>query len=166
MDDRPLPNPQTSYGIQKFIGEQLVADYTRKGSCAAAAMRLMTVSVRPGRPNAAASGFMSGIIREPLAGQRAVCPVDPADRGGARLPARAIEALLCAAASPDEVWGGRTAVTMPGLTVTVGDMAAALEQVAGPAVTASSTGSRTRWWREWCRAGPPVSTRTGRPAWA
>jgi D-erythronate 2-dehydrogenase len=133
--DGTLPNPQTSYGIQKFIGEQLVADYTRKGFLRGRSIRLMTVSVRPGRPNAAASGFMSGIIREPLAGQRAVCPVDPAAEVALAAPARAIEALRCAASSPDEVWGGRTAVTMPGLTVTVGDMVAALEQVAGPAVT-------------------------------
>ena len=135
VDDGTLPNPQTSYGIQKFIGEQLVADYTRKGFLRGRSIRLMTVSVRPGRPNAAASGFMSGIIREPLAGQRAVCPVDPAAEVALAAPARAIEALRCAATSPDDVWGGRTAVTMPGLTVTVGDMVAALEQVAGPAVT-------------------------------
>jgi nucleoside-diphosphate-sugar epimerase len=135
VEDRTLPNPQTSYGIQKFIGEQLLADYTRKGFLRGRSIRLMTVSVRPGRPNAAASGFMSGIIREPLAGQRAVCPVDPAAEVALASPARAIEALRCAVTSPDDVWGGRTAVTMPGLTVTVGDMVAALAQVAGPAVT-------------------------------
>jgi hypothetical protein len=78
---------------------------------------------------------MSGIIREPLAGQRVACPVGPATEVALASPARAIEALRCAATSPDEAWGGRTAVTMPGLTVTVGDMVAALEQVAGPAVT-------------------------------
>jgi len=135
VEDPTLPNPQTSYGIQKFIGEQLLADYTRKGFLRGRSIRLMTVSVRPGRPNAAASGFMSGIIREPLAGQRAVCPVDPATEVALASPARAIEALRCAATSPDDGWGGRTAVTMPGLTVTVGDMVAALREVAGPAVT-------------------------------
>jgi D-erythronate 2-dehydrogenase len=135
VEDHTLPNPQTSYGIQKFIGEQLVADYTRKGFLRGRSIRLMTVSVRPGRPNAAASGFMSGIIREPLAGQRAACPVDPDTEVALTSPARAIEALHCAATSPDAIWGGRTAVTMPGLTVTVGDMVAALEQVAGPAVS-------------------------------
>ena len=135
VEDHTLPDPQTSYGIQKFIGEQLVADYTRKGFLRGRSVRLMTVSVRPGRPNAAASGFMSGIIREPLAGQRAVCPVGPATEVALASPARAIEALRCAATSPDDAWGGRTAMTMPGLTVTVGDMVAALEQVAGPAVT-------------------------------
>jgi nucleoside-diphosphate-sugar epimerase len=135
VEDHTLPNPQTSYGIQKFIGEQLLADYTRKGFLRGRSIRLMTVSVRPGRPNAAASGFMSGIIREPLAGQRAPCPVGRATEVALASPARAIEALRCAASSPEDVWGGRTAVTMPGLTVTIGDMVAALEQVAGPAVT-------------------------------
>jgi D-erythronate 2-dehydrogenase len=135
VEDHTLPNPQTSYGIQKFIGEQLLADYTRKGFLRGRSIRLMTVSVRPGRPNAAASGFMSGIIREPLAGQRAACPVGPATEVALASPARAIEALRCAASAPEDVWGGRTAVTMPGLTVTIGDMVAALEQVAGPAVT-------------------------------
>ena len=136
VEDHTLPDPQTSYGIQKFIGEQLVADYTRKGFLRGRSVRLMTVSVRPGRPNAAASGFMSGIIREPLAGQRAVCPVGPATEVALTSPARAIGALRCAATSPDDAWGGRTAMTMPGLTVTVGDMVAALEQVAGPATMA------------------------------
>jgi nucleoside-diphosphate-sugar epimerase len=135
VEDHTLPNPQTSYGIQKFIGEQLLADCTRKGFLRGRSIRLMTVSVRPGRPNAAASGFMSGIIREPLAGQRAACPVGPATEVALASPARAIEALRCAASSPEDVWGGRTAVTMPGLTVTIGGMVAALEQVAGPAVT-------------------------------
>ncbi len=78
-------NPQTSYGIQKFIGEQLVADYTRKGFLRGRSIRLMTVSVRPGRPNAAASGFMSGIIREPL-GASVRSARRSRHRGGAGLP--------------------------------------------------------------------------------
>jgi nucleoside-diphosphate-sugar epimerase len=96
----------------------------------------MTVSVRPGRPNAAASGFLSGIIREPLAGQRAACPVDPATEVALASPAKAIAALLCAATSSESAWGGRTAVTMPALTLTVADMVAALTRVAGPQVSA------------------------------
>ncbi len=136
VDDHTLPNPQSSYGIQKFIGEQLLADYTRKGFLRGRAVRLMTVSVRPGRPNRAASGFLSGIIREPLAGQRAVCPVPPQTEVALVSPARAIDGLLRAATAPEQAWGGRTAVTMPALTVTVGGMVAALEQLAGPAVTA------------------------------
>jgi nucleoside-diphosphate-sugar epimerase len=132
VDDQTLPNPQSSYGAQKVISEQLLADYTRKGFLRGRAIRLMTVSVRPGRPNGAASGFLSSIIREPLAGQRAVCPVDPRTEAALASPAKAIEALLCAATSSDEAWGGRSAVNMPALTVTVADMVAALERVAGP----------------------------------
>jgi D-erythronate 2-dehydrogenase len=132
VEDDTLPNPQTSYGIQKFIGEQLLADYTRKGFLRGRSLRLMTVSVRPGRPNAAASGFLSGIIREPLAGQRAVCPVAPETEVALASPAKAIAGLLCAATSSDQAWGGRTAVNLPALTVSVADMAVALEQVAGP----------------------------------
>src|SRR6202167_2189897 len=136
VEDDTLPNPQTSYGVQKFIGEQLMADYTRKGFLRGRSLRLMTVSVRPGRPNAAASGFLSGIIREPLAGQRAVCPVDPSTEVALASPARAIDGLLRAATSSDQAWGGRTAVNLPALTVTVADMVAALERVAGPAASA------------------------------
>jgi D-erythronate 2-dehydrogenase len=135
IDDHTLPNPQTSYGIQKFIGEQLLADYTRKGFLDGRAVRLMTVSVRPGRPNAAASGFLSGIIREPLTGQRATCPVGEATEVALASPARAIAALRCAATASGPDWGGRTAVTMPALTVTVADMATALAQVAGRRVS-------------------------------
>jgi D-erythronate 2-dehydrogenase len=132
VDDHTLPNPQTSYGAQKVIGEQLLADYTRKGFVRGRAIRLMTVCVRPGRPNAAASGFFSSIIREPLAGQRAVCPVDPRTEVALASPAKAIGGLLCAATSSEEAWGGRSAVNLPALTVTVADMVAALERVAGP----------------------------------
>ena len=136
VDDQTLPNPQTSYGAQKVIGEQLIADYTRKGFIRGRALRLMTVCVRPGRPNAAASGFMSSIIREPLAGQRAVCPVGPQTAVALASPAKTIEGLLRAVAADDETWGGRSAVNLPALTVTIADMAAALEQAAGPEVAA------------------------------
>jgi len=136
VDDQTLPNPQSSYGVQKLIGEQLLADYTRKGFLRGRAVRLPTVSVRPGRPNAAASGFLSGIIREPLAGLRAACPVPPRTQAALISPARAIEGLLCAATSTGESWGGRGAVTLPALTVTVADMVAALEEAAGPEVAA------------------------------
>ena len=136
ITDDTWPTPQTSYGTQKVMCEYLLADYTRKGFLNGRAVRLMTVSVRPGRPNAAASGFLSGIIREPLAGQRAVCPVDPGTEVALASPAKAIAALLCAATSSDQVWGGRAALTMPALTLTVADMAAALTRVAGPQVSA------------------------------
>ena len=135
VDDQTLPNPQTSYGVQKVIGEQLLADYTRKGFVRGRAIRLMTVCVRPGRPNAAASGFFSSIIREPLAGRRAVCPVDARTEVALASPAKAIGGLLCAATSSGEAWGGRSAVNLPALTVTVADMVAALERTAGPAAS-------------------------------
>jgi len=136
VDDHTLPNPQSSYGAQKVIGEQLLADYTRKGFLRGRTVRLMTVSVRPGQPNGAASSFLSSIIREPLAGERAICPVDARTEVALGSPARAIDGLLCAATSSDEAWGGRSAVNLPALTVTVADMAAALERVAGPEVSA------------------------------
>jgi D-erythronate 2-dehydrogenase len=136
VDDQTMPNPQSSYGVQKVIAEQLLADYTRKGFLRGRAVRLMTVSVRPGRPNAAASGFLSAIVREPLAGQRATCPVAPQTEVALASPARAISGLLCAATSSDLAWGDRTAVNLPALTVTVAEMAAALERVAGPRASA------------------------------
>ena len=136
VDDHTLPNPQSSYGVQKVIGEQLLADYTRKGFLRGRAVRLATVSVRPGLPNAAASGFLSGIIREPLAGHRAICPVEAGTEAALISPGRAIAGLLCAAASSEESWGGRSAVTLPALTVTVADMVAALERAAGPEASA------------------------------
>ncbi len=136
VDDQTLPNPQTSYGVQKVICEQLVADYTRKGFLRGRSLRLMTVCVRPGRPNAAASGFLSSIIREPLVGERAVCPVGPQTAAALASPAKTIQGLRRAAAADDESWGGRSAVTLPALTVTVEAMVAALAQVAGPKAAA------------------------------
>jgi D-erythronate 2-dehydrogenase len=135
VDDHTLPNPQSSYGTQKLICEQLMADYTRKGFLRGRIIRLTTVSVRPGRPNAAASGFLSDIIREPLAGKRAICPVSARTEVALASPARAIDGLLSAATSSDADWGGRTAVNLPALTVSVAEMVAALERVAGPGVS-------------------------------
>lgn len=131
IDDRTLPTPQNSYGIQKFIGEQLVADYARKGFIRGRNVRLMTVSVRPGKPNGAASSFLSGMIREPLAGLRAACPVPPETAVALSSPARTIEGLVRAAEAGDAEWGARTAINLPALKTTVGEMAAALERVAG-----------------------------------
>jgi nucleoside-diphosphate-sugar epimerase len=131
VGDDTLPRPQSSYGIAKFIAEQFVADYTRKGFVRGRSVRLMTVSVRPGKPNAAASSFMSGIIREPLAGLRSACPV-PADTEVAlSSPSRTIDGILRAAAASDHVWGSRTAMNLPALTTTPRLMAAAMDRVAG-----------------------------------
>jgi nucleoside-diphosphate-sugar epimerase len=136
VDDDTLPRPQTSYGIQKFIGEQLVADYSRRGFVRGRSVRLMTVSVRPGPPNAAASGFLSGIIREPLAGQRAACPVPPDTAVALSSPARTLDGILRAATVDDATWGSTTAMTLPALTTTPADMAAALDRVAGTSTSA------------------------------
>ena len=135
VGDDTLPQPQSSYGAQKFIGEQLVADYTRKGFARGRSVRLMTVAVRPGRPNAAASSFVSGIIREPLAGLRAPCPVPPDTPISLSSPGRALDGILRAAAVTDADWGSRTAVNLPGLTTTPRDMAAAMDRVAGHAAS-------------------------------
>lgn len=131
ITDTTLPTPQNSYGIQKFIGEQLVADYARKGFIRGRNVRLMTVSVRPGKPNGAASSFLSGMIREPLAGVRAVCPVPPETPVALSSPSRTIAGLLRAAEASDADWGARTAINLPALKTTAGQMAAALERVAG-----------------------------------
>ena len=133
IDDRTLPTPQNSYGIQKFIGEQLVADYARKGFIRGRNVRLMTVSVRPGKPNGAASSFLSGMIREPLAGFKASCPVSKDTAVALASPARTIEGLIRAAEASDADWGARTAINLPALRTTAGEMAAALEKLAGKA---------------------------------
>lgn len=135
ITDTTLPTPQSSYGIQKFIGEQLVADYGRKGFVTARNVRLMTVSVRPGRPNGAASSFLSGMIREPLAGVKAPCPVPPETPVALSSPARTVEGLVRAADATPAEWGARTAINLPALKTTAGDMAAALGKVAGSAAT-------------------------------
>ena len=134
IEDNTLPTPQTSYGIQKFMGEQLVADYSRKGFVHGRNVRLMTVSVRPGKPNGAASSFFSGMIREPLAGVPGACPVPPDTAVALSSPSRTIAGLLCAAEASDAAWGPRTALNLPALSTTTGEMAAALERVAGRTV--------------------------------
>lgn len=132
--DDTLPTPQSSYGIHKFVCEQLVADYTRKGFIEGRAARLMTVSVRPGRPNGAASGFLSGLFREPLAGQPSACPVDRDTEVALSSPANTIAGILTVAEASREALGGRTAINLPALTVTVRQMLQALQDLAGPEV--------------------------------
>jgi nucleoside-diphosphate-sugar epimerase len=135
VTDDTLPRPQSSYGVQKFIGEQLVADYTRKGFVRGRSVRLMTVSVRPGRPNGAASSFLSGIIREPIAGMRADCPIAPDTPVALSSPRRTIDGILVAASTPTPRWGSRTAMNLPALTTTPRQMAAALDRVTGRPLT-------------------------------
>lgn len=132
VHDETLPTPQSSYGIHKFICEQLVADYTRKGFIDGRSARLMTVAVRPGRPNGAASGFLSGIVREPLAGLDAVCPVAPETRVALASPASTIAGLIRVFEAGREDFGGRTALNLPALSVSVAEMLDALETLAGP----------------------------------
>jgi nucleoside-diphosphate-sugar epimerase len=135
IEDATLPTPQSSYGIQKYIGEQLVADYGRKGFIRGRSVRLMSVCVRPGKPNGAASGFMSGIIREPLAGVKARCPVPPDTAVALASPSHTMQGLIRAAEASDAQWGPRTALTLPAIRITVGEMAAALQRLAGKAVS-------------------------------
>jgi nucleoside-diphosphate-sugar epimerase len=132
VDDDTLPRPQSSYGFQKFIGEQLVADYTRRGYLRGRSVRLMTVAVRPGRPNAAASGFLSSLLREPVHGLPTTCPVPPDLPVALSSPGRTIQGILTAAAVSDERWGSTGAMTLPGLSTTPREMAAALDRVVGP----------------------------------
>lgn len=136
MRDDTLPTPQGSYGIQKYICEQLVADYTRKGFVAGRSVRPVTVAVRPGRPNGAASGFFSGMIREPLAGERARIPVAPQTPVALASPTSTIAGFVRAAEASDAEWGQRTAINLPSLSTTVGEMAQALERAAGKEATA------------------------------
>ena len=134
--DDTLPLPQTSYGIQKFVSEQLIADFTRKGFLDGRALRLLTVTVRPGKPNGAASGFLSGIIREPLAGLATVCPVPLDAEVALASPQRTIAALIAVYEASRERYAGRTALNLPALSLRVGEMLDALEAVAGPSVRA------------------------------
>lgn len=133
VTDSTLPTPQSSYGVQKFIGEQMVADYGRKGFIRARNVRLMTVAVRPGKPNGAASGFFSGMIREPLAGVECTVPVAADTTVALSSPARTIEGLLRAAQASDRDWGPLTAMNLPAMTTQVGAMADALKNIAGDA---------------------------------
>ena len=136
INDFTLPTPQTSYGTQKAMGELLVADYTRKGFVRGRSARPMTVSVRPGKPNGAASGFFSGMVREPLAGVRSTIPVSPDTLVALASPASTVAGLIRAATASEAEWGPATAINLPGLCSSVRDMAAALEKVAGPQTTA------------------------------
>ena len=131
--DDTLPTPQSSYGIQKLIGEHLISDYTRKGFMDGRSVRPNTVVVRPGRPNGAASGFMSGIIREPLSGVPAVCPVAPETRVALGSTKGTIAALIRVAEVTREEFGGRTAINLPALTISIAEMLDALEKVGGKA---------------------------------
>jgi D-erythronate 2-dehydrogenase len=128
--------PLTSYGTQKAICELLLADYTRRGFLDGVGIRLPTICVRPGKPNKAASGFFSGIIREPLAGQQALLPVAETVRHTHASPRAAVGFLLHAAGLTRQQLGGRINLSMPGVSCTVGEQIEALRRVAGSKVAA------------------------------
>jgi len=135
----PIPDdffhtPLTSYGAQKACGELLLADYTRKGFLDGIGIRLPTICIRPGKPNKAASGFFSGILREPLAGIEAVCPVDEGVRHWMASPRAAIGFMLHAAGIDGAAVGPRRNLSMPGLCVSIREMLDALRRVAGDRV--------------------------------
>ena len=128
--------PLTSYGTQKAICELLLADYTRRGFLDGVGIRLPSIVVRPGKPNKAASGFFSGIIREPLAGEEAVLPVAETVLHWHASPRSAVGFLIHAAGLSREQLGARINLTMPGVCCTVAEQIAALRRVAGDKVAA------------------------------
>ncbi len=132
--------PQSSYGTQKAIGELLVNDYSRKGFVDGRAVRLPTVVVRPGRPNRAASGFASSMIREPLSGVEAVCPVSPDTIMALASPRSVVAGLLRASDLPADRFGAGRSLQLPGFSVSVGEMAAAVRRAGG-----ESAYDRIRW---------------------
>jgi nucleoside-diphosphate-sugar epimerase len=134
IDDEFLSAPLTSYGTQKAIGELLLSDYSRRGFMDGIGIRLPTICVRPGKPNKAASGFFSGIIREPLAGQEAVLPVPETVRHWFASPRAAVGFLLHAARIDTGQLGARRNLNMPGISATVAEQIAALRKVAGDEV--------------------------------
>jgi D-erythronate 2-dehydrogenase len=138
-DNAPI-TPQASYGAQKAIGECLVYDMTRKGFIDGRSLRLPTVTVRPGKPNKAASSFASGIVREPLAGVDASCPVSPTTKMWVQSPRAVIDNLIVGHEAPASAFKHTRSINVPGISVAVGDMVAALRKVAGDAVA-----DRVKW---------------------
>jgi len=136
LDDSTTPNPQTSYGAQKVIGEYLVTDFTRKGFIDGRSLRLPTIVVRPGKPNLAASSFASSIFREPLNGVAAECPVPETTGIWLLSPRKVVEAFVHAHELASSAWGVNRVVNLPGITVTVKEGVEALRRVAGEAVAA------------------------------
>lgn len=134
IGDEFFSTPLSSYGTQKAIDELLMADYSRRGFMDGIGIRLPTICIRPGLPNKAASGFFSGILREPLAGKDAILPVGEDVRHWHASPRSAVGFLIHAATIDTAVVGARRSLTMPGLSATVGEQIAALKRVAGEKV--------------------------------
>ncbi|MCE8010701.1 D-erythronate dehydrogenase [Billgrantia desiderata] len=131
LDDMTALQPQNSYGTQKAMCELLINDYSRRGLVDGCVLRLPTIIVRPGRPNAAASSFASSILREPLNDEEAICPVAPSLELFVMSPAKVIEALVHGAEVPGEALAPFRAFMLPGITVSVAEMLDTLRQVAG-----------------------------------
>jgi nucleoside-diphosphate-sugar epimerase len=131
IDDEFLNAPLTSYGTQKAVCELLLSDYSRRGFFDGIGIRLPTICVRPGKPNKAASGFFSGIIREPLAGEEALLPVADTVRHWFASPRAAVAFLMHAAQLDSAKLGTRRNLSMPGVCATVGEEIEALRKVAG-----------------------------------
>jgi nucleoside-diphosphate-sugar epimerase len=134
MNDGTILTPQTSYGMQKAAGELLLNDYGRKGFVDGRALRLPTIVVRPGKPNKAASTFASSIVREPLAGQEAICPVERDAEMYILSPRRVVDAMIHAFELPADAFGMTRMLTLPGITASIGAMVDALGEVAGERV--------------------------------
>lgn len=132
ITDHTFLNPQTSYGTQKAIGEMLVNDYSRKGYIDGRGFRLPTISVRPGKPNRAASSFMSSIFREPLNGQTAICPVAEDFPHYYLSPRKCVENLIKGAEIPSNALGQNRCMIMPGRIWTIREMIDAMTAVVGP----------------------------------
>jgi D-erythronate 2-dehydrogenase len=132
IDDEYFTTPLTSYGTQKAMCELLISDYSRRGFIDGLALRMPTVCVRPGKPNKAASGFFSNIIREPLVGMEAILPVSDDVRHWHAAPRTAINMLLHAVNMDSSALGPRRSITMPGVSCTVAEQIAAMAKVAGP----------------------------------
>ncbi len=133
LDDSTIANPQTSYGAQKVIGEYLITDYTRKGFIDGRSLRLPTIVVRAGKPNAAASSFASGVIREPLNGVISECPVSPETGVWLLSPGKVVDAFIHAWELAPEAWGTQRWLNLPGITASVAQMVEAMRKVAGDA---------------------------------
>ncbi|WP_080059171.1 D-erythronate dehydrogenase [Spirosoma aerolatum] len=131
VDESVAVKPQSSYGAQKAIGELLVNDYTRKGFVDGRVLRLPTICVRPGRPNQAASSFVSSIIREPIQGEEAICPVAPELPLWLSSPNTVIQNILTGAILDGKTFGEWRTVNLPGISVTVQHMLDSLERIAG-----------------------------------
>jgi nucleoside-diphosphate-sugar epimerase len=123
--------PLTSYGTQKAMCELLVADYSRRGIIDGVSLRLPTISVRPGAPNRAASGFFSSIVREPLNGREAVLPVPDTVRHWHASPRSAVGFLVHAATMGTDALGARRSLNMPGVSATVAEQVEALRRIGG-----------------------------------